>query len=85
MTLVESHVPPRPTSITPTSTPSSEKCKKAPTVKSSNRVRVIPLTASASESRSINAMNVSSSMASPFTAMRSLTACRSGLVNVPDP
>ncbi len=78
MTLVESHVPPSPTSMTPTSTPSSEKCRKAATVKSSKRVRVMPVTASASESRSINAMNASSSIASPFTAMRSFDRVQVG-------
>ena len=33
MTLVESHVPPMPTSMTATSTPSSEKCRNAAAVK----------------------------------------------------
>jgi hypothetical protein len=72
-----------PTSMTATSTPSSEKCRNAATVRSSKRVRAMPLTDSTSARRWRSVMNSSSSIGSEFTAIRSLTACRSGLVNDP--
>ncbi len=69
--------------MTATSTPSSEKCKNAAAVNSSNLVRAMPLTDSTSASRWRSVINSSSSIGSELMAIRSFTACRSGLVKAP--
>ena len=81
--LVQSHVPPRPTSTTATSTASSANQVRAAAVSSSKRVGGSSIRLSMRDSVSSRSVNVSSSIGSPLRARRSLTRDRLGLVYVP--
>ena len=82
-TLVASHIPSRPTSITPTSTAVSANHRKAAAVHASKYDGRTPIRPSRSATAAICSANDSSSIGSPSRAMRSLMRSRWGLVYVP--
>ena len=79
-TFVQSHVPPRPTSMTMASTASVENHDKAAAVNSSKRVGRSGSSVSSRASSVRTSVSDASSIGSPFSARRSATACRLGLV-----
>ena len=79
-TLVASNRPSRPTSITATSTATSANHDSAAAVTSSNQLGVMPDSGSTAATSVMAAASASSSIGSPFQAMRSLSASRCGLV-----
>ena len=79
-TLVQSHVPPSPTSTTMESTASVANHDRAAAVSSSKRVGRSSSSPSSSASSVSTAVSDASSIASPLRARRSATVCRLGLV-----
>ncbi len=79
-TLVQSHVPPSPTSTTMASTASVENQERAAAVSSSKRVGRSGSSGSSRASSVSTFVRDSSSMGSPLCARRSATTCRFGLV-----
>ena len=79
-TLVQSQVPPSPTSTTMASTASVANHDRAAAVRSSKRVGRSSINGSSSASSVRTAVRASSSIGSPLRASRSATAWRLGLV-----